>query len=70
VVAVLLASRGVGPGGLEVATGVGADPHVLPRGRDPELRDPLERLGLVDALAVVVDVGEPAPPADAPDSGC
>ena len=34
-----------------------------------ELGDPGERLGLVDALAVVVEVGEAAPAPDAADPG-
>ena len=69
VVAVLLAARGVDPRGLQVAVRVRADPDVLPGGRDAELADALEHLGLVDALAVVVEVREAAARAPAGDPG-
>ena len=52
VVEVLLAAGGVDPRGLQVAARVRADPHVLPGRRDAELGDPLDVLGLGDALAV------------------
>jgi hypothetical protein len=69
VVAVLLAARLVRADRLQVAVGVRADPDVVPRGRDHELGDALEHLGLVDAAAVLVDVEEAAPVAPPADAG-
>ena len=48
VVAVLLAPGFVEPGGLDVADRIGADPDLLPGGRDRQLADPLQRLLVVD----------------------
>jgi hypothetical protein len=58
VVEVLLASRGVDPGRLEVPSGIGADPHVLPRGRDHELLQPQDLVWVADRVSVRVDVAE------------
>src|SRR5690606_33626464 len=68
VVAVLLAAARVAAGGLEVAARVGADPHVLPRGRDHERLDagPL-RFGYERAVGGVVREAPAA--ADAPEAG-
>src|SRR3954447_2154095 len=64
VVEVLLAPPLVDAGGLDVAAWVWADPHVLPRGRDDQLVDAREDLGLAQPLAVGVEVDEaPARPA-------
>ena len=65
VVQVLLAPAVVDAGGLDVAARVRADPDVLPGRRDHQLVDPLQHLGVGDALAVGVEVLEPlaAPPA-------
>jgi hypothetical protein len=69
VVEVLLAAALVDARGLDVSAGVRADPHVLPRRRDDELVDPGQELLLVDAITLLVDVGEPASAAHAPDAG-
>src|SRR5437763_2919521 len=65
VVEVLLAPGGVESGGLQVAVGERADPHLLPGGRDPELVDPAQHLRVLDLAAAVVEVLESlsAPPA-------
>jgi hypothetical protein len=68
VVAVLLASRGVDAGRLDVPHRIGADPDVLPGRRNAQLRDPLEHRGLADLAAVLVEVLEPAPAPTARDS--
>ena len=68
VVEVLLAARGVDPGRLDVAEGVGADPDLLPGGRNRQLADPLQRLLVVDPAALGVDVGEAPPAAGARDA--
>ena len=60
VVEVLLAAALVDAGGLDVAAGIRADPHVLPRGRDHQLVDAGQDLGIVDALAVGVEDREAA----------
>ena len=59
VIAVLLAPPGVPAGGLEMAVGRGADPHIGVGRRDRELSDPLQRLLVGDPLPVLADVGEP-----------
>src|SRR3954453_21862235 len=66
VVAVLLAAGVIDAGRLEVPVRVRADPHVAPRGRDRQLADARERLGIADALVALV-VGKAAPPLDAGD---
>src|SRR5699024_6759311 len=55
VVEVLQAARGVSTRGLNVPAGIRTDPHVLPRGRDDEILDPL---GILDLIAARVDVAE------------
>ena len=57
VVEVLAAPGVVGADGLQVAVGVGRDPHVLPRRRDDEVLAALHLLG-VEAVAVLVEVDE------------
>ena len=70
VVAVLLAPGGVDARRLQVPVRIRADPHVLPRRRDRRARAiRVEHLGLVDALAVGVEVAEAAPAAPAADPG-
>ena len=68
VVEVLLAPGGVDPGRLDVAERVGADPDLLPGRRDRQLADPLQRLVVLDPLAVGVEVGEAAAAAAADDA--
>jgi hypothetical protein len=60
VVEVLLAAAVVDAGRLDVAARVRAHPDVLPRGRDHQLADPRQDLGLLDPVAVAVDVGPAA----------
>src|SRR5918996_1170232 len=69
VVAVLLAAGGVGPGGLDVAERVGADPDVLPGGRDGELTDAVDHGGFGDAVALLVEELEALASPPAPDAG-
>ena len=69
VVDVLLAAAGVDAGGLDVAHRKGTDPDVLPGGRDDELADALEHLGILDAGSVLIDVFEPATTSAAADAG-
>ena len=67
VVAVLAATLGVHPGGLDVPVRVRADPHVLPGRRDGQRLDASDHLVVGDALAVGLRVGEALagpPPAD------
>jgi hypothetical protein len=64
VVEVLLAARRVDAGGLQVPQGIGADPHVLPCGRDRQLLNAQERLRIAEACAVEVLIAEPASPPD------
>ena len=61
VIAILPSTGGVGAGRLQVAVGVGADPHVLPRGRDRERTDPRQRRLVVDPRPRCVEVAEAAP---------
>src|SRR5690606_39512177 len=71
-VEVLRAARRVDAGRLDVAVGVGADPHLGPRGRDHERLDALPQRGIRDRLSPLIEVREPAPathPADAPAPG-
>ena len=49
--------------------GIRADPDVLPRGRDDELADPLEHLGILDPRSVLVEVLEPATASATADAG-
>ncbi len=63
VVAVLKAARLVASGGLDVATRIGADPDVLPGGRQNERAAPLGPLALQGlALAILVGEAWAAPP--------
>src|SRR4051812_36571584 len=58
VVSVLLASARVPPGGLQVAARVGADPDVVVRGRNGELRDASQRARITDRPSRRADVVE------------
>ena len=59
VVQVLASAGRIGPDRLDVPVGIGADPHVLPRRRDDEIIDALQRRGVGDRRAVGVVIGEP-----------
>jgi hypothetical protein len=65
VVQVLLAPGVVVARRLRLPHRVGADPHVLPRGRDRELLEAQQLVGVGGRLAVGVEVGEAAPAAHA-----
>jgi hypothetical protein len=69
VVEVLLATGRVDAGGLDVAAVPRADPDVLPGRRDAEAADARDDVGLVDRVALLVEVGEPAAPLDALEPG-
>lgn len=69
VVAVLLAPGSVDSGCLDVATLIGADPHVLPSRRDGERSDPLEHVAVANRLAVLSHVREAAAAPHPPDPG-
>jgi hypothetical protein len=69
VVEVLAAARGVGSDRLDVPVRVGADPHFLPRGRDDQVLDTLQRFRIRDWRAVRILVGDPAPAAHPANSG-
>ena len=56
VVPVLCAPAIVGANSLDVTARVGADPHVFVRRRDRQLVDPVDRLGIGDAVALEVEV--------------
>ena len=58
VVAVLGPVPAIDPGGLDVAERVGRDPHLLPRGRQDQGADPLERFRRGDRRAGRIPVGE------------
>src|SRR5690606_15897799 len=60
VVEVLAPTRGIHPGGLDVAIGIGADPDIRPGRRDGQLGDALLELGVGNGAAVLVAVAEPA----------
>jgi hypothetical protein len=68
VVEVLLAARRVDARGLDVPAVPGADPDVLPGRRDAEPADPLDDVGLLDRIAVLVEIGEPAAALDPPET--
>src|ERR1700753_1901643 len=68
VIDVLTAAGGVGPDRLNVTVGVRADPYLLPRRRNDKALDARENLGVFDGLALGIDVGEAAPPANAAQS--
>src|SRR5439155_12221116 len=59
VIAVLLATASVAPGGLEVPVRGGADPDVRPRGRDGEGADPGKNLAIADGPSLGVAIYEP-----------
>jgi hypothetical protein len=63
VVQVLAAAGLVGADGLDVAVRVRADPDVLPGRRDHQRPDPLDHLGVLDHVAVSIEVAEPLAPA-------
>ena len=67
VIAVLLAAARIAAGGLHVAERMRADPHVPPRRRDGERRDPADRLLVGHGASVGIHVAEArtAEPADA-----
>ena len=65
VVAVLLATGGVDAGRLHMTARVGADPDVIPGGRDREIVDPLDHGRIVDPGTVVLVVAEAAAATDA-----
>ena len=69
VVEVLAPAGRVGSHRLDMPQRVGADPDLVPRGRDDQLADALEHLDILDSLASLVAIFEAAaaPPAD--DSG-
>src|SRR3954452_501538 len=67
VIAVLLAPGVVVSGRLDVTARVGADPHVGPRRGNRERADPVPCLGVLDRIAVLVEVREPPAATDAPD---
>jgi hypothetical protein len=69
VVTVLLAARFVDPGRLDVAERVGADPDLLPGGRDGQVADPLQRVLVGDRGAGGVLEGEAAAALAAVDAG-
>ena len=68
VVEVLAPTGGVRPDGLDVPERVRADPHLSPGGRNDELADALEGLGILDPLALLVQVLEATAPPPAEDS--
>jgi hypothetical protein len=63
VVEVLAAACRVCSDRLDVSVRVGADPHLLPRGRDHQVLDSLQRCGVGDRCVVRLLVREPAPAA-------
>jgi hypothetical protein len=69
VVEVLLAVALVDARGLDVAAGVRADPDVLPGGRDDQLGDAGQDLGIVDARTIAVEDREAAAAPDAAQAG-
>jgi hypothetical protein len=60
VVAVLLAAGFIDAGRLDVTERVGADPYLLPGGRDRQLADPGQGFLVGDPLTARVAVGETA----------
>src|SRR5690606_9461733 len=57
-VEVLLSPGRIDPGCLQVPQWIGADPDLPPGGRDCQLLDSHQRLGIADPLPVRVTVGE------------
>jgi hypothetical protein len=68
VVAVLAAARRVGPGRLDVAERVGADPYVLPGWRDHQGPDASDRFRVVYRPALLPHIPEATSAPSAPDS--
>src|SRR5689334_865176 len=58
VIAILLSAAVVAPHRLDVPARVGADPDVVIRRRNGEGFDAMDREGVLDPLALVVDVNE------------
>jgi hypothetical protein len=69
VVQVLLPSGRVDTDRLKVTVLESADPHVGPRGRYPEVLDPLKGVEVLDPLAVEPDVFEAATSPPTGDAG-
>jgi hypothetical protein len=69
VVEVLLASRGVDAGGLQMTIRVRADPDIGPGGRDRELADPREHFLVADPVTVRVQVLESSAAPPSADAG-
>jgi hypothetical protein len=66
VVQVLLAAGSIDTGRLEMAKRIGTDPHLLPRRRYRHLGDALDRGLILQSLAVLIQVREPASASDPP----
>jgi hypothetical protein len=69
-VAVLFASARVAARRLNVAVGVGTDPHVRPRRRDDDRSDSLELGAVGNRAAVGSDVPKPVTAPEPADAGC
>src|SRR5919106_6813721 len=69
VVEVLAPAGRVGSHGLDMPLRVGADPDLVPRGRDDQVADALEHLDILDSLAFLVAIFEAAAAPPANDSG-
>ena len=67
-VAVLLAASGVAARRLDMAVGLGADPHVGPGRRDRELADALQRGRVAHGFAVRLEIDESLAHPLAPDA--
>ena len=59
VITILLAALGVAAGGLDVAVGLGADPHIRVGRRDRQGTDAVERALILDLPAARPDIDEP-----------
>jgi hypothetical protein len=68
-IAALLARPGIAPGGLQVAVGIGADPHPRPGRRDDQRADSRQSLGVVYGPAIGADIAESAAKWPALDAG-
>lgn len=69
VITVLLAPPRIAAGGLQMAVGIGADPHVGVGGRDCQRVDARHVRGVADALALRIEVSELAAQLAAGDAG-
>lgn len=65
----LPASSGVDPGRLQKTERIRADPDVVPCRRNRQAPHTLDDLWVLDPAAVLVQVGEPAPPANTAKTG-